>query len=91
MQSGLDTLTQLLDELAKTESQRSLLDVAKQQIFSNSTDNLSDKKDDEERPFTESYHKYKEDYVKCLTSTWMTKTLVRTTCTTKYSVNDAID
>ena len=91
VQSGLDTLTRLLGELTETESQRSLLDVAKQQIFSNSTDNLSDKKDDEERPFTESYHKYKEDYVKCLTSTWMTKTLVRTTCTTKYSVNDAID
>ena len=48
MQSGLDTLTQLLDELAKTESQRSLLDVAKRQIFSNPTDNLSDKQVDEE-------------------------------------------
>ena len=66
MQSGLNTLTQLLDELAKTESQRSILDVAKKQIFSNSTDNLSDKQVDEERSFTESYQKYKEDYVKVL-------------------------
>ena len=66
MQSGLDTLTQLLDELAKTESQRSLLDDAKRQMFSNPTDNLSDKQIDAERSFTESYQKYKEDYVKCL-------------------------
>ena len=66
MQSGLNTLTQLLDELAKTESQRSILDVAKKQIFSNSTDNLSDKQVDEERSFTESYQKYKDDYVKVL-------------------------
>ena len=66
MQSGLGTLTQLLDELAKTESQRSLLDAAKRQMFSNPTDNLSDKQVDEERSFTESYQKYKDDYVKVL-------------------------
>ena len=60
MQTGLDKLTQLLSEMAQTESQKSLLDDAKRQIFPNPTN--------EQLPFTEreSYHKYKKDYARLL-------------------------
>ena len=60
MLTGLGTLTQLLDEMAQTESQKSLLDDAKRQMFPNPTE--------KQWPFTEreSYHKYKKDYARLL-------------------------